>query len=133
MFKISHASSPLKEPNFYFRASAFDCTFFDLNSDGFYVCANLAGVLIFTIIRKGRNDIWNNTLVNPNGGFIGGPPRISSPLIYNMVKLLVECSGIKVSSAQQDKIVESLKANPQAGQAKSVGFRKLDKNIIKEI
>jgi len=50
-----------------------------------------------------------------------------------MVKLLVECSGIKVSSAQQDKIVESLKANPQAGQAKSVGFRKLDKNIIKEI
>lgn len=129
MFEITDASSPLKEPNFWFRASAFDYTFFIPAVDGFYVCANLAGVLIFTVIRKGRNDIWDNTLVQPSGGSIKEPQRISSPLIPHMVQHLVECSEVKVSQAQKHKIIESLKANPQAAQAKAVQIREFDKKL----
>ena len=133
MFEINSASSELEEPNFLFRVSAFDYTFLDPGVDGFYVCANLAGVLIFTLIRKGRNDIWDNTLVDPNGGFIKQPPvRVSSPFMYDMVQYLAECSRVKVSQAQRDKIIESLKANPQAGQARAVEFRELDKQLREE-
>ena len=129
MFEITDANSPLKEPNFYIRVSALDYTFVDPANNGFYVFANLAGVLIFTVIREGRKDIWKNTFVHQNGGFIKQPQRISSPLIYDMVQYLAECSGVKVSQVQKDKIIESLKANPRATQTKAMQFRKLDKKL----
>ena len=134
MFEITSASSQLKEPNFYFRGSAFDYTFFVPADDGFYVCANLAGVLIFTVIRKGRNDIWDNTLVHPNGGFIEQPPvRVSSPIMSNIMDHLIKCSEVKVLQTQKDKIIESLKANTQAAQAKAVQIREFDKrNCVTE-
>jgi hypothetical protein len=132
MFEITDADSPLKEPNFYIRVSALDYTFVDPANNGFYVCANLAGVLIFTVIRKGRKDVWENTLAEPDGGSIEQPPvRVSSPLMFDIMQRLVECSEAisKVSQTQKDKIIESLKANPGAAQAKAVQFRKLDKTL----
>jgi hypothetical protein len=134
MFEIIDVTSPLKEPNFYFRISAFDYTLFDLGVGGFYVCANLAGVLIFTVIRRGKTDIWENTLVRPNDGTIKQPPvHASSPLMCDIMKRLreVECSITDISQAQKDKIIKSIKANPQASQAKAVQFRKLDKKLRK--
>lgn len=132
MFEITDASSPLTEPNFSFRVSAFDYAFFVPDVDGFYICANLAGILIFTIIRMGKKDIWCNTLVQPSGGSIKGPPKISSPLMCNVIELLAKCSKVKVSQTQRDKIIESLKAHPQAGQARAVEFRELDKRLCEE-
>ncbi len=132
MFEITDTDSPLREPNFYIRVSTLDYTFVDPANNGFYVFANLAGVLIFTVIRKGRKDIWENTLVYRKGGFIKQPQKISSPLIYDMVQYLAECSKVKVSQIQKDKIIESLKANPQAAQTKAVQFRKLDKKLKEE-
>jgi hypothetical protein len=130
MFEITNADSHLKEPNFYFRISALDYTFVDHANDGFYVFANLAGVLIFTVIRKGRKDIWENTLVQTDGGYIKQPPvRVSSPLMFEITNRLAECSKVKVSQVQKNKIIESLKANPQAAQAKSIQYRKLDKEL----
>jgi len=127
MFEITDADSLLKEPNFYIRVSALDYTFVDPANNGFYVCANLAGVLIFTVIRKGRKDIWENTLVQPDGGSIKQPPvQVSSPLMFDMMSLLFELSKVKVSQTQKDKIIESLKANPQFAKAKAVQYRKLD-------
>ncbi len=132
MFEITDVSSELKkiEPNFLLRASAFDYAFFDLDVNGFYVCANLAGVLIFTVIRRGKNDVWENTLVKPDGGSIKQPPvRVSSPLIFDIMQCLVECSNAIISQVQRNKIIKSLKANPQVVQAKAVQFRKLDEKL----
>jgi hypothetical protein len=130
MFEVTDANSSLREPNFYIRVSAFGYTFVDPDNNGFYVCANLAGVLIFTVIRKGRKDIWKNTLVQQDGGSIKQPPvRVSSPLMFDMMQLLAECSNATVSSVQRNKIIEPLRANPQAVQAKAVQFRKLDEKL----
>jgi len=130
MFEITGANSQLKKPNFYIRISAFDYTFVDPDNDGFYVCANLAGILIFTVIRKGRKDVWENTLVQPDGGSIKQPPvRVESPLMFDMMQLLFDSSKIKISKTQKDKIIESLKTNPDAAKAKAVGYRELDKEL----
>jgi len=130
MFVITDAVSPLKEPNFFYRISAFGYTLVDHANNGFYVFANLAGVLIFTVIRKGKKDVWENTLVQPDGGSIKqAPVRVNSPLMSHIAQHLAKCSEFKVSKAQKDKIIESLKANPQAAQAKAVQFRKLDEKL----
>lgn len=132
VFEITGASPELNdiEPNFLFRISAFGYSFFVAGLDGFYVFANLAGVLIVTVIRKGKNDVWENTLVQPGGGFIEQPPlQHKSLLMGEIMEYMIECSNVKVSQAQKDKIIESLKANPQISQAKAVQFRKLDEKL----
>ena len=131
MFEITDASPELKdiEPNFLFRISAFDYTFLVPGLDGFYVFANLAGVLIFTVIRKGKNDIWENTLVQPGGGSIKPPVQHKSPLMCHIMNHLIGCYKIKISQTQKDKIIESFKANPKAAQAKAVEIRELDKKL----
>lgn len=131
MFEITGATPELAhiEPNFLFRASAFDYTFFVPALDGFYVFANLAGVLIFTVIRKGKNDVWENTLVQPGDGFINQPPVHRSPLMAHIMEHLIKCSKVEISQAQRNKIIESLKANPQAAQSKAAQNRELDKKL----
>jgi len=131
MFEITDANPELKniEPNFLLRISAFDYTFFVPDLDGFYVFANLAGVLIFTVIRKGKNDVWENTLVQLGGGFIKPPVQHKSPLAANIMDHLIECSEIKISQTQKNKIIESLSANPKASQSKAVEYRKLDTRL----
>jgi hypothetical protein len=130
MFEITDADSPLKEPNFYIRVCALDYTFVDPDNNGFYVCADLAGVLIFTVIRKGRKDIWENTLVQSGSGSINQPPvRVNSPLMFDMMQRLAGCSNGTISQAQRNKIIESLKANTQVDRAKAVQYRKLDKKL----
>lgn len=132
MFQITGASPELDhiEPNFLFRTSAFDFTFIVPGLDGFYVFANLAGVVIFTVIRKGRNDVWENTLVQLGDGFVGQlPVQHESPLMSHIMEFLIECSKVKVSPAQKNRIIESLKANPQAAQSKAAQIRELDKKL----
>jgi hypothetical protein len=132
LFEITVASPEFNEiePNFRLRTSAFGYTFFVPGLDGFYAFANLAGVLIFTVIRKGKNDVWENTLVQPGDGFIEQPSvQHKSPLMADIMELLIECSKVKISQTQKDKIIESLKANPQVAQAKAVQFRKLDEKL----
>jgi hypothetical protein len=129
MFEITHADSPLKEPNFFFRASAFGYTFIVPTAGAFYVCANLAGILIFTVIRRGKDDVWENTKVDLNRGLIKGPQRIESPLIPHMIQLLADSAEVRVSQTQRDKILAAVKANPEAMQAKAVQLRTLDSGI----
>ena len=127
MFEITGSNADLGEPNFLFRISAFDYTFFVPPQNAYYVCANLAGVLIFTIISKGQNDIWDNTIVNTGGGTINQPPvRISSPLIPDMVKLLIRSIAADMSQKQIDKIIQTFEKNPDAGDAKAAQYRRMD-------
>ncbi len=133
MFVITSGDSALEELNFYFRASVFDYTFCSHDVGGCYVCANLAGVLIFTVIQKGENDIWEHTFVEPQGGIIKQPPvRIRSPLMADMAGLLANCWKKDISSVQKDKILRALEANPNAAQAKAVHWRELDRTLRDE-
>ena len=131
MDKMTGVSSELKdiEPNFLLRVSASGYTFLVPDLDGFYVFANLAGVLIFTVIRKGKNDIWKNTLVQLGSGSIEPPVQHKSPLMQDILERLIECSRVEVSQTQKDKIIQSLKANPKAAQAKAVEYRELDRKL----
>jgi hypothetical protein len=130
MFEISQAYSQLDEPNFLFRISAFDYTFFVPSLNAYYVCANLAGVLIFTVISRGENDVWENTIVNLSGGSINQPPvHITSPLMPNMVELLSRSIETEMSQKQKDKTIQTLKNNPDAGNAKAMQYRKMDNDL----
>lgn len=127
MFEITDKNTDIKEPNFLFRVSAFDYTFFLPSQNAYYVCANLAGVLIFTVVRRGDNDVWDNTFVNLIGGSIDQPPvHITSPLMRDIVELLNECSATKMSQKQVDRIIQTLKNNPEADQSKAMQYRKMD-------
>jgi len=116
-------------PNVFFRTGAFGYTLFDFDSGGCYVCANLAGILICTIIQKGKNDVWDNTFVRPCGGSIGGAQNISSVLMYDMMQLMLEWRKTKISRAQQKKIAATFLTNPKAAQSKFFKFHKWDENL----
>ena len=109
IFEITQTNSQIEEPNFLFRVSAFDYTVFDPSLNAYYICANLAGILIFTIIRKGENDVWDNTIVHLNGGSINeSPVHVSSPLMSHMMKLLISCTKTEISQKQKDKLLQTL-------------------------
>lgn len=130
MFVITRTSSPLEQPNLLFRVSAFDYTFFQPSLNAYYVCANLAGILIFTVIRRGKNDVWDNTIVHLNGGSIDQPPvHVTSPLMPDMMKLLGSCNETEMSEKQKDKIIQTLESNPDAAHAKAVQYRKMDDDL----
>jgi hypothetical protein len=131
MPRITDASPELKdiEPNFLFRASAFGYTHLVPALNAFYVFANLAGVLIVTVIRKGRHDVWENTLVLPGGGIIEPRVQHKSPLMQDIMNRLIGCSHVEISQKQRDKIIDSLKANAKAAQSKAMEYRAWDKEV----
>lgn len=132
MFEITDSDSSLKEPNFCLRISAFGYTYIIPDIPAFYVCADLAGVLLFTLIRKPEDDVWENTRVEPSGGLIRGPQRINSPVVPHMIQQLSHAADVQVSQIQKSKIAEALAANPRAEQAKAVQFRKMDARMRRE-
>lgn len=116
-------------PNVFFRTSAFGYTLFDFGSGGCYIGTNLAGILICTVVRKGKQDIWSNTLVQPSSGLIDGAQHISSVLMYDMMQLSIEQAKTKMSKTQLDKIIKTFNANPQDAQSKFFQFRKWDEDM----
>ncbi len=68
-------------------------------------------------------------MVQLGGGSIKPPVQHKSPLMFDIMNRLIDCSKIKISQIQKDKIIESLKSNLQAEQAKAVEFRELDKKL----
>lgn len=130
MFHITQTNSQLKKPNLAFRVSAFDYTFCDPSLNAYYICANLAGILILTIIRRGENDVWNNTKVYLNGGSINQPPDVSSSLMPDMMELLRRCTEPTMSQIQKDKIMKSIRSNPDAAHTKAIQYRNLDNDLL---
>jgi hypothetical protein len=127
MFEITDTNTDLKEPNFLLRICAFDYTFIVPPQNAYYVRANMAGVLIFTVISRGMNDVWDNTIVHLYGGSINQPPvHITSPLMPDMMKLLNRSISTEMSQKQIDKIIQTLEKNPDAGNAKAMQYRNMD-------
>ncbi len=118
------------EPNTFIRSSTFGYVLFILEHEAYYILCNLAGVFIFTLIRKQASDIWENTKVELKGGALSGPQRISSPLMNEIMELMKEQSRIKISEKQQKKLAADLAANPQKiQQSKALEFRERDRRL----
>lgn len=127
MFEITEKSSDLKEPNFMFRISAFGYTLFIPSEAAYYVFANLAGVLIVTIIGKHKSEIWENTIVELRGGSMSQPPvHVSSPLMFDIIERIIQSVSTEISQKQIEKIIQTHDKNPDAGNAKAVQYRKMD-------
>jgi len=81
------------------------------------------------VIRKGKQDIWSNTLVQPGGGSINGGQRIASVLMYDMMQLLIERSQIKLSKAQLDRVSKAFNADRKAARSMFFQFCKWDEDM----
>jgi len=130
MFEIQQMNKGIKEPNFLLRTSIFGYTMFYPDLKTCCVCANLAGVLVFTIIRMQTSDVWENTFVNIGGGEISQQPvKIDSPIINDIIKVLDEISFDNISETQKNKILKRIKDNPNAKDSKAAQYREMDKRI----
>jgi hypothetical protein len=66
-------------------------------------------------------------MVHPKGGVINQPPvHIKSPLMTDIIELLSRCEQFKISQKQKNKIIQTLKNNPDAVDSKAIQYRNMD-------
>lgn len=113
--KLENASSEIKinQPNTFFRSSSYGYTFISYSYQGYYVYSNLAGIIICTILKKAKEDIWENTLINNESGIIKIPQRVQSPLMSEVFGLYLENAKKKLPEKQSAKIEKLIKGNPE--------------------
>ncbi|MFH1421936.1 MAG: hypothetical protein ABIH42_04390 [Planctomycetota bacterium] len=117
-------------PNTMIRSSAFSYSFVDFGHNAYYVYANLAGIIICTVIRKKADEKWVNTSIQLDGGKIAKPQYISSPLMYEIGETITEMSKATMSEKQSRKLINSLRANPIAVQeSKAFRFHEQDRRL----
>lgn len=112
------------------RHSAFDYTL--ISDGGFYIVANLTGILIFTILRPSAHDIWRKTNVYRNGHYRIGKQYVNSPIFSDVVNFVVEkiSKGENISSKQNKKIHDDLLKNiSKVPNSEIYRDKKLDKEI----
>lgn len=118
-------------PNTMIRSSVFGYSLFDTGRNAYYVYANLAGIFIFTVVRKGLGESWVNTKVNLDRGEIIGSQRICSSTLDNEVRqTIIEMSNADMSEKQYNKLVDFRNTNPAVIEnSKAFRFHKQDKNL----
>ena len=119
-------------PNLLIRSSVFSYAFFCPGEDWYYVYGNLAGIIVCTVIRYGADDVWDNTKVEPQGGLICAPQRVSGPLGYEFLDLIREQSQRKMSARQERKVRSCLDRDPRCVDLSKVsGFVAADRALRK--
>lgn len=90
---------------------------------------NLAGFMCFLIVKGNPRDRWNGTKVNPLGGEIKQPQRVSSWLMGELLSCIVGAAQklATMSEVQREKVGEAMRKNPSAP---ALRFRELDKRFI---
>lgn len=117
-------------PNLLIRSSAFSYVFFCPDEDWYYVYGNLAGVLVCTVVRYGADDVWENTKVEPQGGLICAPQRVSGPVVGEFSNHIREQSQRRMSPRQQRKVQSSLDGDPGCvGRSKVSEFLAADRAL----
>jgi hypothetical protein len=115
--------SNLRKSQFMLRVHAFDYAVYFHPENNCYVIANLAGVLIITVIKKAKNEYWKNSLINPFGGEISGSPFTNSPAVLDFAEFIKEnFRESNLSDYQLEKIKESLKKNKYHKTSKAYKF-----------
>jgi len=115
-------------PNVMIRRSVFGYSVLHRLHGHSGILHNLAGFMCFLIVKGNPRDTWNGTKVNPLGGEIKQPQRVSSWLMGELLSCLVECAEklTAMSDVQGKKVAEAMRNNPSAP---ALRFRELDKRI----
>jgi hypothetical protein len=111
-------------PHFMIRRSVGGYTIW--TEDGFSaVMNNLAGFWCVTLIRENPRDSWRNTIINPIGGRIQPPQKVTSWIAHAFFQDIIEFSKKheKMSDKQRSVIEKAAKNNLGA---RSLRFREMD-------
>ena len=104
-------------PNVLIRRSTIGYTLIEKRQGYAAVVHNLAGFITVLNIKGNPRDNWFNTRVEPDGGEITQPQKVSSWIMYDLLEGMMNaqkavCDGM--SEKQQEKIVEGMRSNPTA-------------------
>ncbi|MEE9130848.1 MAG: hypothetical protein V3T84_12575 [Phycisphaerales bacterium] len=115
-------------PNVMIRRSVFGYSILHRLYGHSGIIHNLAGFMCFLIVKGNPRDTWNQTKINPTGGEIRPPQRVSSWLMGELLSCIVGSSKkqLAMSEAQQEKVSEAMRKNPSA---RAFRFRELDKGF----
>ena len=120
-------------PNMMVRCSAFSYAFFIPDANAYYVYANLAGIVVCSVVRRHTDDAWVNTQVFPSGGTLCPPQRLSGPLGFEFLSTIKSEASASMSGRQEDKIRAHLQ---RAGEAvrgsKAAQFRLEDLRLARD-
>jgi len=116
-------------PNVIIRRSVFDYSILHRLHGYSGIIHNLGGFMCFLIVKGKPRDTWNQTKVNPAGGRIRQPQRVSSWLMGDLLSHIVESAQKQgaMSEAQRGKVSEAMRKNPSAP---ALRFRELDKRFV---
>jgi hypothetical protein len=115
-------------PNVAMRRSVGGYTVLDRQNGYSAILHNIAGFQCFLIVKGSPRDVWNGTKVDPLGGDIRQPQRVSSWLVYELLEWLTE-SALKqreMSAAQLQVVMETAAKRPPVPSRR---FWELDKQI----
>ena len=115
-------------PNVAIRRSAFGFTVLDRGNGYSGILHNLAGFMCFLVVKENPLDEWSGTEVNPLGGKISQPQRVSSWLMGELLGCIAESPPKlrAMSEAQREKIGKAMRKNPTAP---ALRFREMDKRF----
>ncbi len=116
-------------PNVMIRRSVFGYSILDREHGYSATLHNLAGFMCFLIVKGNPRDIWNGTMVSPLGGEIKQPQHVSSWLIGEVLRYIVESAHKQaaMSEVQQQKVREAMRKNTSAP---GLRFQELDKRFV---
>ena len=116
-------------PNVMIRRSVFGYSVLHRLHGYSGVLHNLAGFMCFLIVKGNPRDTWNGTKVNPSGGEIKQPQRVSSWLMGQLLSSIAESAQKQtaMSDAQRQKVIEAMRKNPSSP---ALRFRELDKRFV---
>lgn len=116
-------------PNVAIRRSVFGYSLIDRDHGYSGILHNLAGFMCFLIIKGKPKDTWIGTKVNPSGGELTPPQRVSSWLMDELLNNMIEYAPreIKMSDIQRKEIGEAMCKNPSTP---SLRFQKWDDEFL---
>lgn len=104
-------------PNVMVRRSAGGYSLIEKRSGYAGVIHNLAGFITLMNIKGNPKDNWVNTRIDPLGGHITQPQRVSSWIMHDLLEVLMDSQktvGKGMSEKQKHKIQEGIQSNPTA-------------------
>jgi hypothetical protein len=131
-FTNAHSgSADLKQAgaNIMIRRSVFGDTVVDKQSAHSAILHNLAGFMCFVIVKGNPRDTWYQTKIDPRGGEIKQPQRVSSWLIGELLGCIAESAQKQdaMSENQQNKVRRPIQNNLAAP---ALRFREMDKRFV---
>lgn len=115
-------------PNVMLRRSVFGYTLLHRLHGYAGILHNLAGFMCFLIVKGDLRNTWSGTKVNPLGGQIKQPQRVSSWLMGELLTRIAESAKAHaaMSNTQRRKIEKAMRGNSTA---RAFRFRELDNHI----